>query len=148
MKYETEIFSEIKQVVSANKNTFKNKTVYCNCKNPINSELLRYFKTNFKILGLKKLIVAGGCENDDARKVTIELLPSGILKTRYSVLTGTGKFLSHEGVGLLNDADIVITITSFITLNKKIQMIKRYEKLYIIIENSFEGSMEKHCNIP
>lgn len=35
---------------------FKNKTVFCNCDDPYESNFVKYFAMNFNILGLKKLI--------------------------------------------------------------------------------------------
>lgn len=41
------------------KEQFKGKVVYCNCDNPYESNFVKYFKDNFKTLGLKKLIATG-----------------------------------------------------------------------------------------
>ncbi len=38
------------------KNHFKNKTVFCNCDDPYESNFFKYFAMNFNFLGLKKLI--------------------------------------------------------------------------------------------
>ena len=35
---------------------FKNKTVFCNCDDPYESNFVKYFAMNFNTLGLKKLI--------------------------------------------------------------------------------------------
>ena len=38
------------------KKHFKNKTVFCNCDDPCESNFVKYFAMNFNALGLKKLI--------------------------------------------------------------------------------------------
>lgn len=51
-----DIQKEIESYLEYNKNTFKNKVVYCNCDDPFESNFFRYFVLNFNKLGLKKLI--------------------------------------------------------------------------------------------
>ena len=38
------------------KDHFKNKTVFCNCDDPFESNFFKYFAMNFNFLGLKKLL--------------------------------------------------------------------------------------------
>ena len=49
---------DIEKELQYYKEHFKDKTVFCNCDNPITSNFFRYFALNFKKLGLKKLISA------------------------------------------------------------------------------------------
>lgn len=51
-----DISKEIEAYLDFDKNTFKNKTVYCNCDDPFESNFFRYFVLNFAKLGLKQLI--------------------------------------------------------------------------------------------
>lgn len=51
-----DIQKEIESYIEYDQNTFNNKTVYCNCDDPYESNFFRYFVLNFKRLGLKRLI--------------------------------------------------------------------------------------------
>jgi len=51
-----DIQKEIEAYLEYDKDTFKDKVVYCNCDDPFESNFFRYFVINFKRLGLKKLI--------------------------------------------------------------------------------------------
>lgn len=48
--------SDIEKELGHYKEHFKNKTVYCNCDDPFESNFFKYFAANFNALGLKKLI--------------------------------------------------------------------------------------------
>ncbi len=51
-----DIQKEVEAYLEYDKDTFKNKVVYCNCDDPFESNFFRYFVLNFKRLGLKQLI--------------------------------------------------------------------------------------------
>lgn len=48
--------TDIEQELKHYKHHFKNKTVFCNCDDPYESNFFKYFAMNFNHLGLKKLI--------------------------------------------------------------------------------------------
>ncbi|MFA5750995.1 MAG: adenine-specific methyltransferase EcoRI family protein [Candidatus Paceibacterota bacterium] len=52
----SDIQKEIEAYLDFDKNTFRNKVVYCNCDDPFESNFFRYFVLSFNKLGLKKLI--------------------------------------------------------------------------------------------
>ncbi len=52
----SDIQKEIEAYLEYDKNTFKDKVVYCNCDDPFESNFFRYFVLNFDRLGLKRLI--------------------------------------------------------------------------------------------
>lgn len=52
-------YEDIEKEMVHYKEQFKGKVVYCNCDNPYESNFVKYFKDNFKTLGLKKLIATG-----------------------------------------------------------------------------------------
>ena len=52
----SDIQKEIEAYLEYDSNAFKNKTVYSNCDDPVESNFFRYFVLNFKRLGLKQLI--------------------------------------------------------------------------------------------
>lgn len=51
-----DIQKEIEAYLEYDKDTFRDKVVYCNCDDPFESNFFRYFVLNFKRLGLKSLI--------------------------------------------------------------------------------------------
>lgn len=51
-----DIQKEIQAYLDYDVNVFKDKTVYCNCDDPFESNFFRYFVLNFNKLGLKQLI--------------------------------------------------------------------------------------------
>lgn len=51
-----DIQKEIEAYLEYDKNTFRDKVIYCNCDDPFESNFFRYFVLNFKKLGLKQLI--------------------------------------------------------------------------------------------
>ncbi|OQY02726.1 MAG: adenosine deaminase, partial [Bacteroidetes bacterium 4572_117] len=52
------LLSDIESELKHYKSHFENKVVYCNCDDPQISNFFNYFASNFKELGLKKLISA------------------------------------------------------------------------------------------
>lgn len=51
-----DIQKEVEAYLEFDPATFKDKTVYCNCDDPFESNFFKYFATNFNRLGLRKLI--------------------------------------------------------------------------------------------
>jgi hypothetical protein len=51
-----DIQKEIAAYLEYNANVFREKTVYCNCDDPFESNFFRYFVLNFQRIGLKRLI--------------------------------------------------------------------------------------------
>ena len=51
-----DIQKEIEAYLEFDPNTFKDKTIYCNCDDPFESNFFRYFVLNFRRLDLKRLI--------------------------------------------------------------------------------------------
>lgn len=51
-----DIQKEIEAYLEFNPDTFRDKSVYCNCDDPFESNFFKYFAANFNKLGLKKLI--------------------------------------------------------------------------------------------
>lgn len=51
-----DIQKEIEAYLEYDKNTFRDKVVYCNCDDPLESNFFGFFADNFKRLGLKRLI--------------------------------------------------------------------------------------------
>ncbi|MBR2508546.1 MAG: adenine-specific methyltransferase EcoRI family protein [Lentisphaeria bacterium] len=146
------------------KKHFKNKTIFCNCDDPYESNFFKYFAMNFNFLQLKKLIatcydnsaVAGDelsvCNNkktaykieitevtDENGDGAIDLADVEILiKNRKNVLTtlnGNGDFRSDECIELLKQSDIIVTNPPFSLFREYVAQLIEYDKKFIIIGN-------------
>lgn len=141
----------------------KGKTVFCNCDDPFESAFFRFFVLHFGKLGLAGLIstcyssspIAGqeypleGVTN--AYKAVVTEVPdvslqrpdgSLDLESLFAMqgnslmhLAGDGDFRSDECVGLLKEADIVITNPPFSLFREYIGLLERHQKKFIIIGN-------------
>jgi hypothetical protein len=131
------MYEDIDKELQHYSDKFNGKIVYCNCDNPANSSFWDYFHLNFKALGLKKLISTyyeqekptymfeymGGQDNDISYSI----------KTR---LQGNGDFRSKECISLLKQCDIVVTNPPFSLFRDFINIIKQYNKQFIIWANN------------
>lgn len=130
------------------KDHFKNKVVYCNCDDPQISNFFKYFVSNFKELGLKKLIAScykeqvmdlfstADTENgfyyeyagaDDQKKI-----PSS---KDIIYFKGDGDFRSAESIELLKQSDIVVTNPPFSLFRDYVAQLVKYDKQFLIIGN-------------
>jgi hypothetical protein len=129
---------------------FKGKTVLCNCDDPRRSNFFHYFSHNFEKLKLKKLITTsyrnnsadlfskhdfehGKCliyegDKDGDRR-------PGLHETAICDLNGDGDFRSEECVGLLKQADIVVTNPPFSLFREYVQQLMEHNKKFLIIGN-------------
>ncbi len=72
-----DIQKEVEAYFEYDPDTFRGKTVYCNCDDPYESNFFRYFVLNFKRLGLKRLM-------------TTSYKPSPIANTQLPLFGGDG----------------------------------------------------------
>jgi hypothetical protein len=120
---------------------FFEKTVYCNCDDPVSSEFWQFFVRNFKAWGLKKLIsthyeqdeknyaykleltknISEDSETDICNEPTITQIPSN------------GDFRSACCIDLLKEADIVVTNPPFSLITEFILQLIEYGKKFLII---------------
>lgn len=133
---------------------FKNKTVYCNCDNPVTSNFFKYFYNNFHNLGIKKLIASNfspyndslfdlkesTCgtyciieESSHAYLNPLNAMP--IDKLNIQTLKGNGDFRSEECIRLLQQADIIVTNPPFSLFREFLSQIIRYKKQFLVIGN-------------
>ena len=77
-----DIQKEIEAYLEFDKDTFRNRIVYCNCDDPFESNFFRFFVLNFDRLGLKRLI-------------STSYKPSPVANTQLSLL-GDDKTLKPE----------------------------------------------------
>ena len=127
---------------------FKDKVVYCNCDDPRVSNFFHYFSYNFEALGLKKLITT--CyksqnmdlfsQNDSEQAICLEYegdkngnnIPD-LQEIGVKPLEGDGDFRSSECVGLLKQADVVVTNPPFSLFSEYVAQLIEFDKKFIII---------------
>lgn len=107
-----------------------NKTIYCNCDNPNDSNFFKYFVDNFSQLNLKRVIATS--YNKDGKGLMGVYDGHDIIITE---LNGDGDFRSNESIEILNDADIIITNPPFSLFREYVAQLIEYNKKFIIIGN-------------
>ncbi len=126
---------------------FRDKVVYCNCDDPYISSFFAYFARNFEFFGLKKLIttcyksraVDRFSEEDSQRSIKLEYLggATNSLPTPDDIgvipLDGDGDFRSNECIGILKEADVVVTNPPFSLFREYVAQLADLEKKFIII---------------
>lgn len=119
---------------------FRDKTIFCNCDDPEESNFWRYFQLNFYQLGLKKLVSTHYEESKPSYKLEIvagetskgQMKIPDVIKTP---LQQNGDFRSPECIEILKEADIVITNPPFSLFREYLAQLMEYEKKFIIIGN-------------
>jgi hypothetical protein len=140
--------SDIESELQHYKNHFKDKIVFCNCDDPRISNFFNYFASNFKVLGLKKLIAA--CYKEQVRDLFnsaegengffyeytgTEEEKSKPSSTDIVYFNGDGDFRSPESIELLKQSDIVVTNPPFSLFREFVGQLAKYGKKYLIIGN-------------
>lgn len=140
--------SDIESELQHYKNHFENKVVYCNCDDPRISNFFYYFASNFKELGLKKLISACYIRQERNLFSTKDFEPGFFYEytggEREKVkpssadiihFKGDGDFRSTESIELLQQSDIVVTNPPFSLFREYVAQLVKYEKKFLIIGN-------------
>ena len=91
--------STIEKELGHYKNYFKNKTVFCNCDDPEESNFWKYFTLNFEFLGLKKLISTHFEKTSSSYKLEMVKNKQTIRET----LKQNGDFRSDECIEILKE---------------------------------------------
>lgn len=117
---------------------FKGKVVYCNCDNPHISNFFKYFVSNFKALGIKKIIAA--CYNENKHGFFFEYTGTELVNedpktAKVTYFKGDGDFRSAESIGLLKQSDIVVTNPPFSLFREYVEQLISYDKQFLIIGN-------------
>ena len=129
---------------------FKEKTVLCNCDDPLISNFFRYFAMQFEHLKLKKLIAT--CyknqqsdifsKHDVDEAIYLEYYGDqngnrvpDIEEISVKPLKGNGDFRSDECISFLKEADIVCTNPPFSLFREYVAQLIEYEKQFLIIGN-------------
>lgn len=120
---------------------FKDKVIFCNCDDPLESNFFKYFVLNFKFLGLKKVISThynrGG--KSYTLEVTGDINNDGVINLNDAVKTdleGDGDFRSDECLKILEQADIVVTNPPFSLFREFVATLVSLEKKFIVIGNN------------
>lgn len=119
---------------------FKSKVVFCNCDDPEESNFWVFFRDNFALLGLKKLISTHYEKGKRSYKMELtgaryedgELKFDNFVKTP---LKGDGDFRSVECIEILKEADIVVTNPPFSLFREFVAQLMEYKKKFLIIGN-------------
>lgn len=128
-------YHEIKKELEDYKTYFKDKIVICPCNDGKKSNFYRYFKLNFKVLGLKKLITTTYNLNDQKAKGTkIEVTEN---KAQETELQGRGDFRSEEVKELIKQADIVVTNPPFSIFRDIIEIVISEKKKFLIVGGTY-----------
>ena len=88
---------DIEAELSHYKEYFKDKVVYCNCDDPIDSAFTKYFTEHFKELNLTLLITTKYNKDGVGELLTVDCTG----KKSSSLLDSNGDFHSEECVALL-----------------------------------------------
>ena len=140
--------SDVKSELQHYKKHFKNKVVYCNCDDPQVSQFFFYFASNFKELGLKKLI-SSSYSKQKLDLFTVNNFKSGFFyeytgaegdkikpsSNEVKRFKGDGDFRSLESIELLKQADIVVTNPPFSLFREYVAQLVEYNKKFLIIGN-------------
>lgn len=141
------LLEDIERELAFYKDCFREKTVYCNCDNPKESNFFRYFFKNFRVLGLKKLIASyyvpntqnlfneSESEHGGYIECTLDDIDNDISDLTCKPLRGDGDFRSQECVALMNQSDIIVTNPPFSLFREHISQIIRQKKDFLIIGN-------------
>lgn len=140
------LLSDIEKELVYYKEKFKGKTVYCNCDDPVSSNFFKYFKKNFKELGLKK-VIASCYQKQEYDLFNMDFQPGyyctyqgsqevpGIEDIEIINLRGDGDFRSEECIRLLESSDIIVTNPPFSLFREFLNLIVRKNKQFLIIAN-------------
>lgn len=128
-------YEDIEKELSHYTELFYGKTVLCNCDDPEWSNFWKYFKDNFNLLKLKKLISTH--YEQDKPTYVLEMTQTGVFRRE---LQGNGDFRSKECLSILNEADIVCTNPPFSLFREFINTLVTYDKKFLIIGNMNSSS--------
>ncbi|HHN3503350.1 TPA: adenine-specific methyltransferase EcoRI family protein [Legionella pneumophila] len=112
---------------------FKDKTVFCNCDDPDESNFWRYFEMNFENLGLKKLISTHYHESRPTYKQELFIDEVGERRFIRTDLEQNGDFRSPESVAVLKESDICVTNPPFSLFREFIAQLIELDKQFLVI---------------
>lgn len=122
------------------KNFFKDKTVFCNCDDPKESNFWKYFELNFEQLGLKKLISTHYETDKPSYKLELTMnshsdAPANKLNIIQTPLRQNGDFRSPECIKIMQNSDVIVTNPPFSLFREYVSQLVEYKKDFLIIGN-------------
>lgn len=127
------LLPDIEKELKNYKPHFKDKTVFCNCDDPDESNFWRYFEMNFKKLGLKKLISTHYHESRPTFKQELFIDKNGKKKITRTDLKQNGDFRSPESIAILKESDICVTNPPFSLFREFIAQLIDLDKQFLVI---------------
>lgn len=138
--------SDIESELKHYKTHFKDKVVYCNCDDARISNFFKYFASNFKELGLKRLLASCYEKQDkdlfnfnsqDAKNKNAFFFEYSAAEQEIKALPlkGDGDFRSSESIRLLEQSDIVVSNPPFSLFREYVAQLINYNKKFLIIGN-------------
>lgn len=124
---------DIEKELKNYKSYFKNKTVFCNCDDPNESNFWHYFEINFVHLGLKKLISTHYHESNPTYKQELFFDENGKKIFIRTNLEQNGDFRSPESVAILTESDICVTNPPFSLFREFIMQLIELNKQFLVI---------------
>lgn len=124
--------TDIEKELRHYKQHFKNKTVFCNCDDPMESNFWQYFSLNFDRLQLHRLI-ATHYETDKPSYMLEMWRDEAGVHTDIKKLQQNGDFRSPECIELLKQSDIVVTNPPFSLFREYVAQLMEYDKKFLII---------------
>ena len=125
-----DIEAEMNAYVKFNPTVFQDKTILLPCDDPDRSNFVKYFVSNFRRFGLKKLIATSYRMNAHGKKFVFT--KAGIDKKQ---LDGNGDFRSKEVTELRNEADIIITNPPFSLFREFMEWVHPELRKVLVIGN-------------
>lgn len=123
---------DVRKFIDSCADYFENKIVYCNCDDPEESEIAKYFIRHYTKLKLKGLYCTYYRQNPEIK--AYKYYYNGV-KMRRKEIAGNGSFDSAEFEGIYNKIDIVVTNPPFSLANKFIQFLLSKNVKFLIICN-------------
>ena len=121
------LYEDVREDLEYYKERFRGKTIYCPCDDYRWSNFVKYFKDNFRTLGLKTLLASNIDTGDGAYAYKYDGKEETTLKL------AKGDFLTAEVDNLLRACDIIATNPPFSLLKKIFDRIREAEKDFIIM---------------
>lgn len=124
------------------KEQFRDKTIYCNCDNPLWSEFYAFFRDVAVDWGIKRMIFTSYNENitDDDKAFALEwdrnkdkIVTTTKLKPRVHELKGNGDYASAECIEFLKQSDIVVTNPPFSKFRQFFDLLMEYKKDFVLV---------------
>lgn len=123
---------DVRKFIDSCADYFENKIVYCNCDDPEESEIAKYFIRNYAKLKLKGLYCTYYRQTPEIK--AYKYYYNGV-EMRRKEIAGNGSFDSAEFESIYNKIDIVVTNPPFSLANKFVQFLLSKNVKFLIICN-------------